>query len=146
MIYYSCYQMIAIFQMLSVNPYLLLAICYLLSYTFYVKLAFTCKNLFPFARCCTSRNFLIKKCLYLFVSQNFSFVKIFFGCNVFGSPFNKSIDHSLHLNKNLVTFLNNSIDKIIVDVHFISDKKNLKLISQWLPSNKTGRKHTFFSA
>ena len=41
--------MIAIFQMISGNPYLLLAICYLLSYTFYVKLAFTCKNVFPFA-------------------------------------------------------------------------------------------------
>ena len=53
--------MIAIFQMLSVNPYLLLAICYLLSYTFYVKLAFTCKNLFSFARCCMPRNFYCYK-------------------------------------------------------------------------------------
>ena len=35
---------------------MLLAICYLISDVFYLKLAITCKNLFSFARCCTSRN------------------------------------------------------------------------------------------
>ena len=37
--------------------YLLLAICYMLYDAFFLKLAITCKKLFPFACCCTSRNF-----------------------------------------------------------------------------------------
>ena len=61
----------------------------------------------------------------------FFFFQNIFGCNVFGSPFNKSRNPSHHLNTNLVTFLNNSIDKIIVDVHFISDKK----IWSWSPND-----------
>ena len=55
---------VAFFYWLSVPYYLSLAICYLLyvicyllSEAFYMKLAITCRNLFPFARCCTSRNF-----------------------------------------------------------------------------------------
>ena len=33
------------------------AICYPLSVTCYMSLAFTCKNMFPFAHCCMSHNF-----------------------------------------------------------------------------------------
>ena len=36
------------------------AICYLLSAAFNLKPAITCKNLFPFACCCTSRNSFCK--------------------------------------------------------------------------------------
>ena len=53
--------MIAIAHLLSFTHYLLLAIYYLLSYILYLKLAITCKNLFPFAHCCTSRNFSTKR-------------------------------------------------------------------------------------
>ena len=53
----SFYQLIAICHLLSITCLMLLAICYLLYDAFYLKLAITCKNLFPYARCCTSRNF-----------------------------------------------------------------------------------------
>ena len=62
----SFYHMIAICYLQSVTCYLSLAFCYLLSVTcyiyllydaFYLKLAITCKNLYPFACCCMSPNF-----------------------------------------------------------------------------------------
>ena len=44
-------------KLLSDDYKLLLAICHSLSVTWYLLLlSGTCKNLFPFARCCTSRN------------------------------------------------------------------------------------------
>ena len=55
---------VAIKCLQSLTCYLALAICYLLSVTcymllaFFLKLVITYTNLFPFARCCTSRNFL----------------------------------------------------------------------------------------
>ena len=39
------------------RKYMPLPSCYLLSDSFYLKLAITCKNMFPLARYCTSRNF-----------------------------------------------------------------------------------------
>ena len=41
--------MILSYYLLFVSCYLLLAICYFISDNFYLKLAITCKNLFPFA-------------------------------------------------------------------------------------------------
>ena len=54
LLYVTSYMSLAISYLLSLNCY----ICDLLFDAFYLKLAITCKNLFPFARCCTSRNFL----------------------------------------------------------------------------------------
>ena len=67
------HSMILTRYLLSITCYLhLLSVtCYMLHafWCFYLKLAITCKNLFPFARCCMSRNFLS---ISLFVqSQNF---------------------------------------------------------------------------
>ena len=50
---------VAIKCLQSLTCYLALAICYLLSVTCFLKLAIFCTNLFPFARCCTSRNFCL---------------------------------------------------------------------------------------
>ena len=50
MIFNSCYWII-------VNCYLLYVTCFM-RLSFFLKLAITCKNLFPFAHCCTSHNFL----------------------------------------------------------------------------------------
>ena len=53
----SSYWIIAICYLLFVTCYMPFATCYLVSDTFYRKLAIICKNMFPFARCCTSQNF-----------------------------------------------------------------------------------------
>ena len=54
-----------------VTCYLWLSICYLLSESFYLKLAITCKKLVSFRSCCMSRNFFhIYKKLFYILAQN----------------------------------------------------------------------------
>ena len=57
---FTHYLSLAISHLISFTCSLYLAICYLLSVAFYRKFAITCKNLFPFAHCSTSRNFFFK--------------------------------------------------------------------------------------
>ena len=57
---------------------MLLAIFHFISLVFYLKLDITCKNLFPFPRCCTSRNFLFRKSSFL-GQVDFSHVIFFSG-------------------------------------------------------------------
>ena len=45
----TCYQTNVSYYMVFVAFYLSLAICYFMTDYFYLKLAITCKNLFPFA-------------------------------------------------------------------------------------------------
>ena len=65
--------------MLSVTCYLLLIICDLLFDTFHLQLSITFDNSFPFAHCCTSRNFSFSWFSFTYLPNQISLR----GCSVF---------------------------------------------------------------
>ena len=66
-------------HMLSVTCYLLLIICDLLFDTFHLQLSITFDNSFPFAHCCTSRNFSFSWFSFTYLPNQISLR----GCYVF---------------------------------------------------------------
>ena len=90
-------------RMLFATCFLWLAICYLLTESFLSETCYYLQKLFPFARCCTSRNFfvLIKWYIDLTVGHNIPprthFVDKWISTNMYLKFFSKKIEYLWNL-------------------------------------------------